>query len=148
MAGHSFFPEKYFCIDVECVSTGPRHDDHAVALIAVVDQNETVVLKKKIKPKREVFSYLTPLTGLREGDLDGGVSFENAVKEVKSLLGPDVVLIGQRIDCDIKWLELQKGIDYHSYVDLCQIFKVYNPRYKNHTYYPLSHKANVLLQRG
>ena len=139
---------RYFSIDVECVSTGPRHDDHAVALIAVVDQNETVVLRRKVNPKCKVFSYLTPLTGLKEGDLDDGVSLESAVKDVKRLLGPDVILVGQRIDRDIKRLKLEERIDYHSYVDLCQVFKVYNPRYKNYIYYPLSHKANVLLQRG
>ena len=65
-------PEKYVCIDVECVATGRRHDARSVALVAIVDQDERVLLKKKVKPIEKIVSYLTPLTGLREGDLDDG----------------------------------------------------------------------------
>ena len=148
MAGHSHFPEKYYCVDVECVSTGPRHDEHAPALIAVVDQYERVVLRKKVKPKCKVFSYLTPMTGLSKGDLDDGETIENAVRSVKGLLGPDVVLVGQSIGSDITWLQLEKGVDYHSTIDLSQVFKTYNPRYRNYDHFPLSHAANTLLERG
>ena len=48
MANSSHLPDKYFCVDVECVATGYRHDERAVAVIAVVDKNEKVILRKEV----------------------------------------------------------------------------------------------------
>ena len=142
------FPERYLNVDVECVATGRRHDDRDVCFVAVVDQHEKVILKKKVKPEKPVVSYLTPLTGVREGDLDDADSFSSVIAEVKKLLGPDVTLVGQGIKSDIKWLQLKKGEDYGDSVDLGQMFKAYNARYSNWSYFPLSHEANTLLHSG
>ena len=147
MAARSF-PEKFVSVDVECVATGRRHDAHSVAAVAVVDQEERVLLKKKVKPAEKVVSYLTPLTGLREGDLDDGEPLENVLAEAKRLLGPDVVLVGQGVNNDIVWLRLREGKDYKSTVDLGELFKTYNPRYKRYDYFSLSHVANTLLRKG
>ena len=145
MAARSL-PEKYVSIDVECVSTGPRHDARAVALVAVIDQDERVLLKKKVKPKEKVMSYLTPLTGIREGDLDDGEPLEKVVAEVKGLLGSDVVLVGQIVKSDVLWLQLREGKDYESTVELGDLFKTYNPRYERDNFFSLSHEANTLLR--
>ena len=141
-------PEKYFSVDVECVATGKRHDDREVCFIAVVDQHERVVLKKKVKPEKPVVSYLTPLTGVREGDLDDADSLSSVIAEVKQLLGPDVTLVGQGIKNDIKWLQLKEGEDYGDSVDLGEMFKTYNARYGNHSFFSLCHEANTLLHSG
>ena len=45
------------------------------------------------KASGKVVSYLTPLTGLREGLLDDGEPLDSVLAEVKSVLGPDVVLV-------------------------------------------------------
>ena len=141
-------PEKYVSIDVECVATGPRHDARAVALVAVMDQDERVLLEKKVKPKEKVMSYLTPLTGIREGNLDDGEPLEKVVAEVKGLLGSDVVLVGQGVKSDVVWLQLREGKDYESTVELGDLFKTYNPRYERDNFFSLSHEANTLLRRG
>lgn len=140
--------KRYIALDVECVATGRRHDDRDVSLVAVVDINEKVILKRTVKPEKPVVSYLTPLTGLRQGDLDDGERLSVVLREVKALLGPDVVLVGQGVDSDIKWLQLEKGTDYDSVVDLAQMFKAYNSRYRNYSYYSLSHEANTLIRPG
>ena len=147
MAARSL-PEKFACVDVECVCTGRRHDARSVALVAIVDQDERVLLKRKVKPTEAVMSYLTPLTGLRKGDLDDGEQLSHVVAEVKSVLGSDVVLVGQGIKSDVTWLSLREGEDYSSIVDLGELFKAYNPRYSNYSYFTLSHEANTLLRRG
>ena len=144
----SSLPSRFFCIDVECIATGPRHDARAVALIATVDKNEQVVFKETIKQDRFVFNYLTPLTSLKKGDLDYGVPLDAAVREIKKLLGPDVVLVGQGIDYDIQLLNLQIGVDFERFVDLAELFKTYNHRYGHINYFPLSHEANTLLRQG
>ena len=135
-------------VDVECVATGQRHDARAVCSIVLVDQHETILLRKTVKPDKPVKSYLTPLTGVRQGDLDNGASLESAIAEVKRLLGPDVVLVGQGIKSDIGWLQLVEGTDYCRSVDLGDMFKTYNPRYGKDFYFSLMHEANTLLRRG
>ena len=140
--------EKFFCIEVECVATGLRHDERAVARILIVDQFENVVFIKIVKVESKIFSYLTPLTGLREGDLEGGVSFEEAVTEVKKILGPEVILIGQGIEHKIKLLSLVQGVDYQKYVNLGELFRSNRPPYGRITYFTLRHEANILLQQG
>ena len=146
MAGPS--SEKYFCVDVECVATGRRHDERAVCLVVVMDQHEKVVLRKTVKPEKPVVSYLTPLTGVQEGSLDDGNSLSSVIAEVKQLLGPDVTLVGQGIKSDIKWLQLKQGEDYGDSVDLGEVFKTYNARYSNYAFFSLSHEANTLLHSG
>ena len=136
--------ERYLCIDVECVASGKRHDERIVALITVVDEKENVVLKRTVK-QTNVYNYLTPLTGLREGDLDDGVPFEDAIRDVTALLGSDVVLVGQGVESDIKWLKLVKGVDYKSFVDLAVMFKTYNPRFDDYSVFSLSHEVKILL---
>ena len=141
-------PEKYFCVTAKCVATGKRHDDRAVCSVVVMDEHEKVVLRKTVKPDKPVFSYLTPLTGIREGDLDDGDSLSNVVVEVKQLLGPDVTLVGQGIQCGIEWLQLEKGEDYRDSVNLGEMFKTYNARYNNYAFFSLSYEANTLLYSG
>lgn len=140
--------KKYMSVDVECVATGKRHDAREVCSVAVVDGDGKVLLSKKVKPVSPVVSYLTPLTGLREGDLDDGEKLSDVIAEVKSLLGRDVVLVGQGVRNDVQWLELQQGVDYCETKDLGEMFKVYNQRYGNYNYFSLSHEANTLLGSG
>ena len=140
--------KRYIALDVECVATGRRHDDRDVCLVAIVDANEQVILKRKVKPEKRVVSYLTPLTGVRQGDLDNGERLSVVLRDVKALLGPDVVLVGQGVQSDIKWLKLEQGKDFGDVVELSQMFKAYNSRYGSYNYFSLSHEANTLLGPG
>ncbi len=140
--------DRFFSVDVECVATGRRHDDRDVCIVAVVDQNEKVLLKRMVKPEKPVVSYLTPLTGVRAGDLDHASELAAVIAEVKALLGPNAVLVGQNVKSDIKWLKLQQGVDYQRTVELGEMFKAYNSRYGNFSFFSLAHEANTLLQAG
>ena len=119
-----------------------------VCFVAVVNNREKVLLLKKVKPEKRVVSYLTPITGFREGDLDDGAKLSDVIAAVKRLLGPDVVIVGQSVKLDIKWLQLQEGTDYARTVELADMFSAYNPRYRNHSKFSLSHEANTLLHAG
>ena len=135
--------KRYLAIDVECVATGTRHDELDVCLVAVVDVNEEVIFNRKVKPEKRIVNYLTPLTGLQPGDLDDGERLSVVLRDVKALLGPDVVVVGQGLKSDIKWLQLEQGKDYHSVVDLAQMFKI-----GDHLYFSLRHEANTLIRAG
>ena len=140
--------KRYMSVDVECVATGVRHDAREVCSVAVVDGSGKVLLSKQVKPTSPVVSYLTPLTGLRKGDLDDGARLADVIAEVKALLGRDVVLVGQGIGNDITWLQLRRGVDYSDSVDLGTMFKAYNHRYGRDNFFSLSHEANTLLRAG
>ena len=140
--------KRYISVDVECVATGRRHDDRDVCFVAVVDDSEKVLLKKKVKPEKRIVSYLTPLTGFRAGDLDDGEKLSDVIAAVKRILGPDVVLIGQNVQSDIKWLQLKEGTDYGEKVELSVMFRAYNRRFGKDFTFSLQHEANTLLHGG
>ena len=47
-----------------------------------------------------------------------------AMAQLRSFLSPNAVLVGQSIQKDVQWLQLVQGIDYHSLVNLSELFKV------------------------
>ena len=146
MAGRQM--QRYIALDVECVATGIRHNAREVCFVAVIDSDERLLLKKKVKPTKPIVSYLTPLTGFKLGDLDFGESLEDVIADVKGLLGPEVILVGQGVKSDIEWLHLKEGKDYGGVVELGEMFKTYNSRYRNYSYFSLQHEANTLLKAG
>ena len=142
--------KRYISLDVECVATGKRHDhdDRDVCFVAVVDDDEKVLLKKKVKPEKRIVSYLTPLTGFHAGDLEDAEKLSDVIADVKRILGPDVVLIGQNVQSDIKWLHLQEGTDFGGKVELSVMFRAYNRRNGKDFTFSLQHEANTLLHAG
>ncbi len=142
--------QRYIALDVKCVATGVRHDakSRAVCFVAVIDYGENLLLQKAVKPEAPIVSYLTPISGVREGDLDGAESTEGVIAQVKTLLGPDVILVGQGLVKDIEWLCLEEGIDYCGIEELADMFKTYSSRYGSYTLHSLRHEANTLLSEG
>ena len=140
--------KRYMSVVVKSVATGKRHDARSVCSVVVIDGQEKILLTKLVKPDKPVVNYLTPLTGVKEGDLDNGEALSDVLAQMKSLLGPDVILVGHAIPIDIDRLSLQKGIDYSSYIDLSEMFKALHPRYGNYNYFTLRHEANILIRPG
>ena len=132
-------------VDVVCVATGRGHNDYSVCRVAVVDEKERVLLNEYVKPEGRIASYFTPITGVREGDLDNAKSLETVLTQVYAHLSPDVMLVGQAIAGDIGWLQLIKGVHYKNVIDLSEVFAAYSHRYKNMCYFSLQHEANTLL---
>lgn len=135
----------FFCIDVECVAIGHRHNDRAVGQIALVDERERVLLNVYVKPEQPVVSYLTPVSGLTEEKLRDGVPLETALERLKSLLPTSAILVGQAIRKDVMWCKLKEGIDFHSMIDLAELYKVYSPRYRSWSRFSLEHTCSIVL---
>lgn len=156
-------------VDVECVANGKGHNDRCVARVAVVgmppaghplhraDQSPAkvdhmlhVLLDEVVAPPEgtKIVSFLTPLTGMTEAHFSTAKPLAEVQAALLTLLGPDVILVGQGIQGDIDWLQLQAGRDYATAVDLAEIFKAYNPRYANFSFFTLRHEATVLLGPG
>ena len=135
-------------VDVECVATGVRHDARSVCSVALVGEDERVILHKKVKPSERIVSYLTAITGVRAGDLDDAESLESVLAEVHGLLGPDVSIVGHAVQNDINWLKLKKGTHYRDVKDISEVFAAWHPRYGNLWHFSLQHEANTLLSAG
>eukprot|EP00697_Spironema_sp_BW2_P015592 gnl/Spiro4/650_TR369_c0_g1_i1.p1 gnl/Spiro4/650_TR369_c0_g1~~gnl/Spiro4/650_TR369_c0_g1_i1.p1 ORF type:complete len:227 (+),score=36.01 gnl/Spiro4/650_TR369_c0_g1_i1:161-841(+) len=148
--------QRIVSMDVECIATGRGHNDRAVARVSIcVDAGGgrvDTVLDIMVAPPDglRIVSYLTPLTGISAADYERtpGRSFAEAQAAVRRCLGPEVVLVGQSIQSDIGWLQLQAGRDYARCVDLAEVFKAYNPRYRSFNKFTLRHEATVLLDVG
>jgi RNA exonuclease 4 len=97
--------EVFLSIDVECVATGCGHLDRTPVSVTVVNESEVVLVDKKIKPPH-VHSYLTEMTGFTKDQLQDERNFEEVMQEVRTHLGPHVVLVGQGIENDIRWLQV------------------------------------------
>ncbi len=101
-------PETFVSIDVECVASGCGHLDRVPVSVGVVDMSEALLFEDKIDPGCVVHSYLTVLTGFKAEDLENKRSLTEIMTELRSLsiLGPNVVLVGQGIENDIRWLQV------------------------------------------
>ncbi|CAE7441685.1 Atp13a1, partial [Symbiodinium microadriaticum] len=111
------YPDKdVFALDVECLAIGRTHEksDRAPCSYAVVDGFGKLLKRTLIRPPREVVSYLTPFTGLRDGDItaQNSLSFERAVRELREVLPRRAILVGQEPSGDIEWMELRQGQEY------------------------------------
>jgi len=136
---------REICVDVECVATGKGHNDRTMCWIGAVDVNGNVLLDVKIKVPN-MHSPLTGITGVTVEKLEQeGVSREEALKKTREILGADVLLVGQKIQSDIDWLGLKKGIDYGDMHDIAEDFKCYNSKYQRYDYCSLAQAAFVLL---
>ena len=105
------------------------------ALVALIDSFGDLVYKQLIKIPEyiKIWSYLTPLTGIRPTDYwnNEGSPLQEVQKELKKRIPGDAVLVGQRIQTDIDWMGLKQGTDFDDHVDLAEIFCSYNEKFKN-----------------
>jgi len=134
--------EVLISIDVEAAAIGRTHSysDRKPCWVAVVDSEGKELLNLVIQVPNMV-SPLTKVTGLTREDIEKGVPLDEALKRVHSLLiglGNNVTLVGQRIDGDISWMQLKKGVHYAKVVELSEEFRTYNERFNDYTYYSLA----------
>lgn len=136
---------RHISVDVECVATGLGHNDRAPCRIAAVDDKEAVLLDVIVRVPGDIVSTLEPITGLNETQVRNGVDLEDALAQLRTFLGPYVVLVGQSISHDIFWLNLEQGVDYAYDVDLAECFRTWNDKYKGWNYFSLRRTAWGLL---
>ena len=137
---------QYLSLDVECVATGKGHNDRFPCWVALVDDKQKVLLDAIIKPSTTYVSPLTSITGLTMEHISKrGETFKTVRNRLLGFLGPKVILVGQKPQKDIAWMELKRGVHFAAYVDLSEKFRVWNPRYSNYMYFSLAKAAYGLL---
>lgn len=116
----------------------------------MVDDQAEVVFDEYVLPDVPIVSCLTALTGIDMHQLETqGLTFGSAMDKLKSVLPPTAIFVGQSIEKDIGWLQLEKGLDFADSFDVAQLFRVWNgPKaHKRHPfrYYSLRHVAKYLM---
>ena len=138
-----------FSLDVECVAVGKTHqiEDRYPAKFALADEAGRSICTCLIKPEKPIVSYLTPITGLRQSNFSGSdPDLRSAIGLLKRHLPKEAILVGQKIDHDIEWMQLTKGTDFQESVDLAEVFKGWNSKYNNFAYHSLLHEAQHVLK--
>eukprot|EP01032_Pedospumella_encystans_P001687 gene1687-1967_t len=140
-------PEIFRAIDVECVATACGHLDRTPVSVAICSESEEQIFSELISPKVSVHNYLTELTGFEAHHFQGARSFADVMASVRAHLGPNVVLVGQGIENDIRWLELTPGLDYKRFIDLADRFTTEIKHYgtTKHVVHGLQHVAKICL---
>eukprot|EP01039_Chlorochromonas_danica_P001847 gene1846-2021_t len=140
-AGH-----QVFSIDVECVATGIQHNARSIAQVSLVDQWGRLMFNSYIKQDVPVVSYLTQLTGITKELLEEkGMPLADAMAVLRSFLSPTAILVGQSIMKDVQWLQLARGVDYHSMIDLSDLFRVWSDVRGGYINFSQDHCAKVWL---
>lgn len=136
--------DEYFSLDVECAATGRGHDDLSPCRISLVNVKQEVLLDVVINTKN-LYSPLTPLTGLTIEEIEQGISLELGLKRLHALLHDKVVLVGQLIDQDCSWCQLVQGIHYKRVIDLSELTKLWQHSLHRYLYFSLDRAAYALL---
>lgn len=137
----------YLSLVVECVATGIKHTDRAVAHVSLVDENQNVILNIYINPSDPITSYLKSITNLDEITLDKyGLQHSEAMKIIKDAIPPNAVLVGHNIYRHIGRLGLQKSVDFRDALDLAECWRVWNKNFQDYTKFSLNHESLVLLK--
>ena len=136
---------RVFGLDLECVAVGMGRGHHHrhPGRVALVDERGDTLLDELVRHDVDsgegvrVVSYLTPLTGLTKEQCESSTSksLDEISDMVKDYLkaagggGPGgAILIGQSVHHDIEWLELKRGVDFFSHVNIEAIFRQRVPR--------------------
>ena len=132
-------------LDVECAATGRGHNDRAPCRISIVNEKCAVLLDISVRVPN-VFSPLTPITGMTRSDIENAkYSLEEALCRVHSILDTSTIIVGQSVQNDIEWLQLEQGIHFRKWVGIEEFFKTWNPKYGHYNYFSLRHEAFALL---
>lgn len=130
------------------VSTPSRSHLHSLSPLIFLNPyciSRSISLSLSLPCSSHTPPCVTLFQGIVAGDLANGVSKQEALAQVHALLGPDVILVGQRPQSDIKWLQLLKHVHYSDFHDLSQTFSAFNPKFKNTSFFTLQHEASTLL---
>jgi RNA exonuclease 4 len=85
-------------IDCEFVKAG---DTDLLARVSIVNEKGEIVLDTLVSPTATVTDYLTDITGLKEGMLDGASSYEDVNRKVLKIIQGKTI-VGHSLKCDLQ----------------------------------------------
>ena len=142
---------EFYVLDVECVASGKGHNDRIPVLCSLVDCYGTCVLESYIQPSTTIVSYFTTLTGITKDKLINAESFTQVQSKLTTILRSNTklpILVNSSIGSDIEWMGLKQGVDYKKSVDISEMFKAWNPRYRQMNKFSLQHICKHAINKS
>lgn len=95
---------------------------YGLARVAVVDENLKTLYHTLVKPHLEIADYLTIYSGINEELLrDVTKSLLDVQEDLRNLLPPDAIIVGQSVHSDLKVLKVTANVIFL----LLYIFQLY-----------------------
>ncbi|XP_015183001.1 PREDICTED: RNA exonuclease 1 isoform X2 [Polistes dominula] len=95
--------------------------------ISLVDESYNVIYDTLVKPKNQIIDYLTQYSGITKELLsDVTTTLADVQKELKKIIPPDCILVGQSLNSDLHTLKMM-----HPYIiDTSVIFNITGERHR------------------
>ena len=147
-----FFPEDYTVLDLETSGLSAGNSEILeIGAVRVRGRKIVESYSRLVKAKREIPPYITELTGISEGMLEGEKGIEEVLPDFLQWLGDDLI-IGQNVSFDLAFLYensclyadrelasdyidtltlsrvLLKELPHHRLSDLCEHYGIVNVR--------------------
>lgn len=112
-----------FGLDCEMCRTNKAENE--LARVSIVDEKYTSVYETLVRPTNAIVDYLTPWSGITKEMMENVTKTLKEVQDdVRKLLPPDAILVGQSLNCDLSAMKLM-----HPYViDTSVIFNTTGDR--------------------
>ncbi|XP_075226129.1 RNA exonuclease 5 isoform X2 [Lycorma delicatula] len=122
-------------LDCEMCLTSIQRNE--LTRVSIVDENHKVVYESLVKPPNKIINYLTQFSGITKEMMVGvRKTLEDVQDDLRQLLPPDVILVGQSLNFDLHALKIM-----HPYViDTSVIYNISGIR-------PRKAKLSILAER-
>ncbi len=119
--------KTYVCLDIETTGLDPTQD--AIIEIGAVRVDQSRVLEHFstfVNPGRKLPPFITELTGIRDSDLVGAISPQEAARRLADFCGPRS-LIGHNVGFDLGFLQRQRILHENPAIDTFELAGILVP---------------------
>lgn len=108
-----------FGVDCEMCKTSSGYNE--LTRVSIVNEDHKTIYESLVRPVNKIIDYLTKYSGITEEMMNSVTKTLNVVqKEIRELLPPDAILIGQSLNVDLHAMKM-----FHPYcIDTSVIFNI------------------------
>ncbi len=120
-------PKTYVSLDIETTGLDPTQD--AIIEIGAVRFDQSRVVERfttLVNPGRKLTPFITELTGIRDADLVGAISPQEAARRLADFAGRDAV-VGHNVGFDLGFLRRQRVLHENPAIDTFELAGILVP---------------------
>lgn len=128
------FPDKYVLLDIETTGLSPKYDEIIEISAIRVEHGEIVdEFSELVKPKEEISSFITRLTGITNEMVESSRDIKNVLGSFKEFLKNEDIISGYNINFDINFLydNFQDNLNHYFDNDFVDVMRLARNAFKN-----------------
>ncbi|KAM0679883.1 hypothetical protein GINT2_002055 [Glugoides intestinalis] len=94
------------CEMMQCEGSVATETVSQVGRVSIVDHTGNIIYDKYIKPESKVIDYLERYSGLNKENTGAGITKEELIEEILSIIGTNTYLLGHGLENDLEALNL------------------------------------------